>query len=88
MQNDRELIEIFSKITDPDAMEQFFAEIFTPREIKDIKLRWKLIKMINEKIPQREIASRLHISLCKITRGAKIVKNKDSITNRILRENL
>lgn len=83
-----ELIEIFSKIDDPETMEKFFSEIFTPKEIKDLALRWELIKMIDEKIPQREIAKRLHISLCKITRGAKIVKNEDSITNRILKDKL
>ena len=84
MAQDNEIVEIFSQISDPVMMEKFFSEILTPKEIKDIKLRWELIKMVNYGLPQREIASRLHISLCKITRGSKILKVKDSITNKIL----
>ncbi len=84
MAQDNEIIEIFSQISDPVVMEKFFSEILTPKEIKDIKLRWELIKMVNHGLPQREIASRLHISLCKITRGSKILKDKDSVINKIL----
>lgn len=80
----RELAEIFAKINDPETMELFFSEIFTPKERKDISLRWDLLKMVKEHTPQREIAAELGISLCKITRGAKIIKNEDSVSNKIL----
>lgn len=85
MPQDSEIIDVFSMITDPSMMEQFFAEILTPKEIKDIKLRWELIKMVDQGVPQREIASKLRISLCKITRGAKLLKDKKSVTNKILK---
>ena len=80
----REMAKVFSKIHDADTMHRFFEEIFTPAERKDISLRWELMKRLKKGIPQRKIAYDLGISLCKITRGAKIVKNPKSVTNQIL----
>ena len=84
MSERKELINIFSKIKDPSTMDKFFGEIFTPSEVKTIILRWQLMKMVNQKVPQREVAAKLGISLCKITRGAKILKKPDSVSNQIL----
>ena len=79
-----EVIEVFRSIDDYSEMRSFFEEIFTLAERRDLGLRWELMKMLKNDIPQREIASHLGISLCKITRGAKIVKNPDSVTNQIM----
>ena len=46
-------------------------------------LRW-ILKMLKSGNSQREIAKELHVSLCKITRGAAILKDKNAITNKIL----
>ena len=81
---ENELIEIIAGIDDVDELGRFFAEIFTPAELEKITKRWKLIGMIDQGIPQRQIASQLGISLCKITRGSKILKDKNSVTRRIL----
>lgn len=83
-----EIAKVFCRIDDVQIMKQFFDEIFTPAERRDFALRWELMKMLRQGIPQRQIASRLGISLCKITRGAKIVKNQNSVTNQIVNNNL
>lgn len=80
----REMAVVFSKINDPDTMIRFFEEIFTQAERKDISLRWELMKRLKQGVPQRKIAYDLGISLCKITRGAKIIKNPKSVTNQII----
>jgi len=74
------LIDVFCSISEPEVMERFFREIFTDSERKDLSLRWELMKQLRDRIPQRQIASDLGISLCKITRGAKILKDKTSIS--------
>jgi TrpR family trp operon transcriptional repressor len=84
MKNTRELAEAFSRIKDPRAMRQFFEEIFTPAERSDLALRWELMKLLRQGRPQRAIAAELGISLCKITRGAKIIHDPKSITNQLL----
>jgi TrpR family trp operon transcriptional repressor len=79
-----ELAKVFARITTVRTMRKFFNEIFTETERNDLALRWRLMKMLKKNISQRDIASRLGISLCKITRGAKILKDKKSVTNKII----
>ena len=81
-----ELIDVYTKIDDPEVMENFFNEIFTPAERRDFATRWQSMNLISQKIPQRKIAEMLGISLCKITRGAKVLKEKDSVSARILKK--
>lgn len=80
----KDIVSVFSSIRDHDEMDQFFHEILTSSEIRNLALRWELMKRLKQGIPQRKIASDLRISLCKITRGSKIVKNRNSISNRYL----
>jgi TrpR family trp operon transcriptional repressor len=50
----------------------------TPAELENLELRWQLLRLLAGGVPQREIASRLGISLCKITRGSRILKDRES----------
>jgi TrpR family trp operon transcriptional repressor len=49
-------------------------------------LRWTLLELLAGGVPQRKIAEDLQISLCKITRGSKIMKQRGAVTARVLRE--
>lgn len=69
----------------PAAAEKFLKEMLTPREYHDFALRWELLELLSEGVPQRKIAERLGISLCKITRGARILKAKNSIVAKFLK---
>jgi TrpR family trp operon transcriptional repressor len=85
MQTDYDdLIKIFTEIKDENLMKQLFEEMFTSGEQKDFTLRWNLMKDLYRGIPQREIAANYKISLCKITRGSKILKQKGSYCRKIL----
>lgn len=79
-----EVAKVFTGIDNIRTMKALFEEIFTPTEIQDVALRWRLMTMLHQGIPQRQIASELGISLCKITRGAKIIKNQRSATRKLL----
>ena len=87
MKKPEELIEVFTEIDDPEVMENFFNEIFTPAERQDFTTRWQSMKLLSQNIPQRKIAEMLGISLCKITRGAKVLKQKNSVSKKILTTN-
>ena len=82
-----DIIEVFCGIDEPKTMRGLFDEIFTERERHDLALRWELMRMLHENIPQRDIAAELGISLCKITRGAKILKAPNSVCRGILESN-
>jgi TrpR family transcriptional regulator, trp operon repressor len=82
----KELIDIFARTNNPREMEVLFREIFTPSEIATLTLRWELLKDLYEGKTQRKIAAEHKISLCKITRGSKILKARDSYLKKILDE--
>lgn len=86
MSDFEELAGIFAKINDSKTMEKLFDELLTESERDRILLRWLLMKELYEGESQRNIASKYKISLCKITRGSKILKDDQSALKVILDE--
>lgn len=81
----KEIMKILAEMTSPEEIEKFFFEILTENERRDISIRWELMKQLYAGVPQRVIATELGISLCRITRGSKILKDENSITSRLMR---
>jgi len=69
----------------PEVILEFLEGILTPHELKDVGTRWKLVQMMLQGVSQREVSRRLHLSLCKITRGAKQLKKPDSSFRKMLK---
>lgn len=80
----KEIAKVFASITDPKDMEKFIDEMLTTKEVNDLALRWQLLKGLNEGESQRNIAAKHGMSLCKITRGSKVLKEKGCIAGKIL----
>jgi len=78
--------EVLADIDSPTEMREFLNELLTPGEIRDITLRWKLLELLADGVPQRKIAEDLKISLCKITRGSRILKQRGAVTGRVLHD--
>lgn len=57
-------------------MDEFIEDILTPTELEDIITRWQIIKQLSKGRPQREIAKRLGVSIAKITRGSRELRDK------------
>ncbi len=70
--------------SDPANISRFFAEMLTESEMSNIVMRWELMKRLKAGVSQRQIAEDLGLSLCKITRGSKILKDKQSVVARYL----
>ncbi|MBO6001086.1 MAG: transcriptional regulator [Spirochaetales bacterium] len=81
-----EIIDIFSRTTDKREMRSLFEDVFTDAERTDIAKRWYIFKEIYKGTPQRKIAKDMEVSLCKITRGSKTLKNDQSVIKRVLSE--
>ena len=79
-----EIAELITKLKSKEDVCRFFSEIFTPAEIKTLSKRWRILKSLAQNETQREIAKQYNVSLCKVTRGAKILKDKDAITTKFL----
>ena len=82
--NLQELAQILSTVKEKELIEDFLHCLLTPAEVADIAGRWDLVKALWKKTPQREIAQKLGISLCKITRGSRELKKDNSAFMRIL----
>ena len=81
----QEIVRRLAEIDDPGLIEKFFREILTPKEVRDLSSRWELVKLLEDGISQREIARRLHLSLCKITRGARQLKKPESALREVIK---
>ena len=80
----REMCEALSRTDDPDFIEEFLRSLLTPGEKDEIASRWALVRMMEGGVTQREIAQRLGLSLCKITRGSRELKAKDSAFRKMI----
>jgi TrpR family trp operon transcriptional repressor len=83
-ENLSELAFALAETKDAQLIKAFLSRLLTPAEVADIAARWALVKALEQKIPQREIAKNLGLSLCKITRGSKEMKNPDQAFHKML----
>ena len=83
-ENLNELSSALAKTKDAVLIKDFLRRLLTPSETADIAARWALVKALKQKIPQREIARNLGLSLCKITRGSREMKNPDQAFQKML----
>lgn len=78
------IIDILNKLNTKNEIHLFLNELLTQKEINTLSKRWRIMEMLSQGIPQREISQNLNVSLCKITRGSKIIKNDNAITTKYL----
>lgn len=79
-----EICEILSKLSEAEDVKNFLGELLTESELNDIIKRWLILKMLKDNETQRMISKNLAVSLCKVTRGAKILKDENSMSRKIL----
>ena len=80
----KELSVSLAATDDHVLIENFLNSILTPNEVSEVASRWELVKQIDKGISQRKIAENLGLSLCKITRGSKELKKKNSPFKRMI----
>lgn len=81
----QELLEELKKTAhDKNLLQEFLRDLLTPRELKDISLRWQIIKQLNDGIPQRQVARNLSVSVATVTRGSKELADKHGGFKKVL----
>ena len=82
-----EMSNLIKNLQTSEQICEFLSEILTKNEISTLSKRWQILKLLSEGVTQREISSMLNVGLCKVTRGSKILKNKNSlITKNLIKE--
>ena len=84
MQDLKNISKLVKDLHSEVEIETFFKELLTESEIETLSKRWRILNMLIEGDTQREIAKSLQVSLCKVTRGAKILKDKNSVLAKYL----
>ena len=79
-----DIINVFAATTDEEDMKALFDDMFTDSERRDLVNRWLLMKDIYQGKPQRQIAADRSLSLCKITRGSRMLKKENGFIRRLL----
>ena len=79
----QELCVVLNKC-EPKLLTGFLRGILTPNEIRELCQRWRIVKLLAAGKTQREIAKTLKTSLCKITRGSRELKKKNSSLSEIM----
>lgn len=72
-----DLLEILLSINSKEELESFIDDILTEKEVEDVVQRYLLMDDLYRGKSQRDIASDRSMSLCKITRGSKMLKKKN-----------
>lgn len=80
----KEISKLVKSISTEAEITAFLRELLTESEIETLTKRWRILEMLKAGCTQREIAKELQVSLCKVTRGAKIMKDKKSILAKYL----
>ena len=79
-----ELAEVLAELKNKKIIADFLSELLSKNEIKTISLRWDLLKLLEKGESQRSIAKKLGVSLCKITRGSRELKKRDSALKKVI----
>ncbi len=79
-----QLCELVSQLDSRDEVCKFLYEMLSESEISLLTKRWRILNMLAEGKTQREIAKDLNVSLCKVTRGSKILKTQDAVVTKYL----
>ena len=77
-----ELSAILLSIRDPGELSLFLEDMLTENERRDIIQRYLLMDDLWKGKSQRDIASDRSMSLCRITRGSKMLKKKNGFMRR------
>ncbi len=79
-----ELCAALAAADDPALIGEFLECLLTPSEKHEVSTRWALVREIDKGVTQREIARKMGLSLCKITRGSRELKKDDSPFRKML----
>lgn len=82
----REMSCALAALRDEKLIEGFLRSLLTRNEINEITSRWALVRLLDQGVSQRKVAKKLGLSLCKITRGSRELKKRNSAFKRVIAE--
>lgn len=85
--NIEEITNFILKLNSQEEAQAFLKEMLSETEMSALSKRWRILSMLAEGRTQRDIVKELKVSLCKVTRGSKLLKDKNSVITKHFMEN-
>ena len=85
--NIEEITNFILKLNSKEEAQAFLKEMLSEAEMSALSKRWRILSMLAEGRTQRDIVKELKVSLCKVTRGSKLLKDKNSVITKHFIEN-
>lgn len=85
--NIEEITNFILKLNSQEEAQAFLKEMLSEAEMSALSKRWRILSMLAEGRTQRDIVKELNVSLCKVTRGSKLLKDKNSVITKHFMEN-
>ncbi len=82
-----DVIDVIQAVAPSRALlKAFLRDLLTQAEYRDTALRWRIVKLLSDGVPQRDIATSLGVSLSKITRGSRELSDKNGGFAKVFRQ--
>ncbi|MCB5163057.1 Trp family transcriptional regulator [Marinomonas algarum] len=75
----KDLIQFLSEVDDAAELEKRLTVLLTPNEISEMVRRLKIIALLDEGVPQRDISKQLGVGIATVTRGSRALKELKEI---------
>ncbi|MGO2236381.1 transcriptional regulator [Marinomonas sp. UCMA 3892] len=75
----KDLIQFLTEVDDESVLEKRLKVLLTPNEISEMVSRLKIIALLDEGVPQRDIAKQLGVGIATVTRGSRALKELKEI---------
>ncbi|MDP5057692.1 MAG: trp operon repressor [Marinomonas hwangdonensis] len=75
----KDLVQFLSEVDDELVLEKRLKVLLTPNEINEMVSRLKIIALLEEGVPQRDIAKQLGVGIATVTRGSRALKELKEI---------
>ncbi len=63
---------------DQNALEHSLESLLTPKELVEISKRLQIFNLLEQGIPQRDIADRLGVGIATVTRGSRALQEREN----------
>lgn len=71
------LVEHLLQIETEDGMEQALRDLLTPTEFSEVTKRLQIFRMLEQGVPQRQIAEELGVGIATVTRGSRALRGRE-----------
>lgn len=69
-----DLLLALSRIDDPHAIASALADLLAESEVRSVRERWAIVKLLREGMPQRAVRDAVGCSIATVSRGAALVR--------------